>query len=54
MKRIKDYIKHKKLLFNALNYRGLLNFLPDKLFLKLAFRFNVGRKLNLKKTSLLQ
>lgn len=35
-------------IFDALNYRRLLNWLPDKLFLKAAFRARFGSSLNLK------
>lgn len=35
--------------FDALNYRKMLNWLPDKVFLKVAFRARLGKKLNLKK-----
>ena len=35
--------------FDALNYRKMLNWLPDKVFLKVAFRARFGKKLNLKK-----
>lgn len=34
-------------IFDALNYRKMLNWLPDKVFLKAAFRARFGRKLNL-------
>ena len=36
-------------IFDALNYRKMLNWLPDKAFLKAAFRARFGRKLNLNK-----
>ena len=36
-------------IFDALNYRKMLNWLPDKTFLKAAFRARFGRKLNLNK-----
>ena len=32
-----------------LNARGLLNWMPDKFFLKIIFRVRIGRKLNIKK-----
>ncbi len=35
-------------IFDALNYRKMLNWLPDKVFLEAAFRARFGRKLNLK------
>lgn len=34
-------------IFDALNYRKMLNWLPDKIFLKAAFRARFGRKLDL-------
>lgn len=34
-------------IFDALNYRKMLNWLPDKVFLEAAFRARFGRKLNL-------
>lgn len=34
-------------IFDALNYRKMLNWLPDKVFLKAAFRARFGRKLDL-------
>lgn len=34
-------------IFDALNYRKMLNWLPDKVFLEVAFRARFGRKLNL-------
>lgn len=34
-------------IFDALNYRKTLNWLPDKIFLKAAFRARFGRKLDL-------
>ena len=34
-------------IFDALNYRKLLNWVPDQLFLKAAFRARFGRKLDL-------
>lgn len=34
-------------IFDALNYRKMLNWLPDKVFLESAFRARFGRKLNL-------
>ena len=34
-------------IFNALNYRMMLNWVPDELFLKAAFYARFGRKLNL-------
>lgn len=36
-------------IFDALNYRKMLNWLPDKVFLNAAFRARFGRKLDLKK-----
>ena len=33
--------------FDALNYRKLLNWVPDQLFLRAAFRARFGRKLDL-------
>lgn len=35
-------------IFDALNYRKMLNWLPDKVFLNAAFRARFGRKLDLK------
>lgn len=35
-------------IFDALNYRKILNWLPDKVFLNAAFRARFGRKLDLK------
>lgn len=35
-------------IFDALNYRRMLNWLPDKAFLEAAFRARFGRKLDLK------
>lgn len=35
-------------IFDALNYRKMLNWLPDKVFLDAAFRARFGRKLDLK------
>lgn len=34
-------------IFDALNYRKMLNWIPDKIFLKAAFRARFGRKLDL-------
>lgn len=34
-------------IFDALNYRKMLNWLPDRVFLEAAFRARFGRKLNL-------
>ena len=36
-------------IFDALNYRKMLNWLPDKTFLKAAFFARFGRKLDLNK-----
>lgn len=45
--KLKQIIKNPKKILNFLDYKGLFNFLSDKIYLKLMFRVNTGKKLNL-------
>lgn len=44
---IREIIRNPLLLLTALGHRELLNFIDDETYLKLAFRANLGKKLNL-------
>jgi len=48
LKKIIRLIKDRKYRFGVLNSRGFLRVLPDKAFLKMAYKAKLGRKLNLK------
>lgn len=45
---VSDFIRDPKLIFFALGHKGLLNWLPDKTYLQLAYRIRMGRKLDLR------
>lgn len=46
---LKNYIEHPiKSTFLALRQRNLTNWLPDSIYLKIMYRFSIGKKLNLK------
>lgn len=47
MKNIKKYIENPRRIYVYLASKGLLNWLPDKVYLKIIFRANMGYKLNL-------
>ena len=47
MQKILKIIKNPKLLFMRLGYRGLLNWLSDETYLKIAYRIKFGKKLNI-------
>lgn len=44
---LRNYIKHPLRLFSYLGSHGLLNWMPDSTYLKLAYRVYMGKKLNL-------
>ena len=45
---LKYYLKHPRRIYAFFASRGMLNWMPDKAYLKMAFRANTGKKLNLK------
>ena len=45
---LKYYLKNPSRIYAFFASRGLLNWMPDKAYLKMAFRANMGKKLNLK------
>jgi len=44
---IKDIVNNPGLLFLTLGHRGIVNWLSDEQYLKIAFRIRMGKKLNL-------
>jgi len=48
MKKILRFVKNPALLFLTLGHRGVFNWMPDELYLRIAFRIKMGKKLNLK------
>lgn len=47
IKKLKRFLKKPEKIFFSLGYRGLLNWMPDKAYLKLVFRTIMGKSLNL-------
>ena len=47
IKKVKNILKNPYLIFNKIAKYGLLNFLPDRLFLKIKYRLMTKEKLNL-------
>lgn len=48
MKKIKSYLKDPKIIFFGLGGHGYLNWIPDKLYLQIAYRLTLKKRLNLK------
>lgn len=48
IKRIKKFVGNPKRLFYSLGYRGFFKWLPDKIYLKILFKFQTGASLNFK------
>ena len=44
---LKYYLKNPKNIFGFFASRGLLSWVPDKTFLKIIYKLNTGKKLNL-------
>lgn len=47
MSKIMRFLKNPALIFMTLGHRGLLNWIPDETYLKIAYRIKMGKKLNL-------
>lgn len=47
MKKIAKYVKRPSLIIMYLMNKGLFNFISDKMYIKIAYRINLGKKLNL-------
>ncbi|MCD7717143.1 MAG: glycosyl transferase [Lachnospiraceae bacterium] len=48
MEGLKFYLHNPKSIYTFLSTRGLLDWMPDTWYLKMAYRINIGKKLNLK------
>ena len=47
LKFIMSYVKHPLKIIQPLGYRGLLKWMPDRLYLKLVFRSKIGKRLDI-------
>ena len=47
VEKLKQFAKNPLLVFESLGHRGLLNWIPDDLYLRILYRIRIGRKLNL-------
>lgn len=45
--RVKKILKHPSLLFLTLGHRGFFNWMPDSLYLRIAYRIKMGKRLHL-------